>query len=196
MTRRSGHPAHDATASGGTEHTSTAAAQWSTTVAQWRPGRHGYGGACPKSRGPPASRSLGEARDVRRGAGRCRGETASAPDSWHLGCDIGSKIPAVAMARAVRRSKAGSSSRPTRKRKNVGVVEDSDGVVEDSDSGVSEVRRQVWRMRSSRGHRCRLGRAHSRHRRRHRASRDQDKRERKEREEERWRANMWAQGHF
>ncbi|EEE54661.1 hypothetical protein OsJ_01945 [Oryza sativa Japonica Group] len=46
------------------------------------------------------------------------------------------------MARAVRRSKAGSSSRPTRKRKNVGVVEDSDGVVEDSDSGVSEVRRQ------------------------------------------------------
>uniref|UniRef100_A0A0E0MWZ1 Uncharacterized protein n=1 Tax=Oryza rufipogon TaxID=4529 RepID=A0A0E0MWZ1_ORYRU len=119
MTRRSGHPAHDATASGGTEHTSTAAAQCrSTTVAQWRPGRHGYGGACPKSRGPPASRSLGEARDVRRGAGRCRGETASAPDSWHLGCDIGSKIPAVAMARAVRRSKAGSSSRPTRKRKN------------------------------------------------------------------------------
>ena len=79
--------------------------------------------------------------DARRGAGRCRGGTASAPDSWHLGCDIGSKIPAAATARAVQQSKAGSSSRLTRKRKNVSVVEDSGG-------GGGKVRHQVWRRRS------------------------------------------------
>jgi hypothetical protein len=54
--------------------------------------------------------------------------------------------------------------------------------------GIGEVRRQVWRRRSSSGHRCRVGRAHSaRHRRQrhHRTSHDREKRERREKERKR-----------